>query len=226
MRHSCQRSPTPGVGQRERLKQVWIGLQEGGIRSGYLPYRTQVLYRPRQNHRFRVMFGTSLCTYPTATYPHVSDSANRRTNDTIFVASMFACSPYGLPKVGHNLFARTLIDMDICKCIVPSRHGGTLNCRRVASPLVWLVEGEERWEASDHPQSVLSLNWGGTEPNRTVTRMAPKTTANERRHLALCHDEFRGPQSGLCRSGGIGNNNKIHFVLYNSKSFRYTCNSN
>ncbi|GFT85617.1 uncharacterized protein TNCV_4253371 [Trichonephila clavipes] len=43
-------------------------------------------------------------------------------------------------------------DMDVCKCIVPSRHGGTLNSRRVASPLVWFVEGEESWEASDHPR--------------------------------------------------------------------------
>ncbi|GFT37816.1 hypothetical protein TNCV_4128831 [Trichonephila clavipes] len=31
-----------------------------------------------------------------------------------------------------------------CKCIVPSRHGGTLNIRRVPNPLVRLVEGEER----------------------------------------------------------------------------------
>ncbi|GFW77327.1 uncharacterized protein TNCV_924431 [Trichonephila clavipes] len=45
--------------------------------------------------------------------------------------------------------------MDVCKCIVPSRHGGTLNSRRAASPLVRLVEGEDRREASDHPQSVL-----------------------------------------------------------------------
>ncbi|GFW23965.1 hypothetical protein TNCV_4950111 [Trichonephila clavipes] len=34
-------------------------------------------------------------------------------------------------------------DMDVCKCIVPSRHGVTLNNRRVASTLVRLVEGEE-----------------------------------------------------------------------------------
>ncbi|GFV53423.1 hypothetical protein TNCV_2205591 [Trichonephila clavipes] len=34
--------------------------------------------------------------------------------------------------------------MDICKCIVPSRHGGTLNSRRAASPLVRFVEGEEK----------------------------------------------------------------------------------
>ncbi|GFX50640.1 espin-like protein [Trichonephila clavipes] len=35
--------------------------------------------------------------------------------------------------------------MDDCKCIVPSRHEGTLNSRRAASPLMRLVEGEERW---------------------------------------------------------------------------------
>ncbi|GFU17108.1 hypothetical protein TNCV_1853661 [Trichonephila clavipes] len=48
------------------------------IRSEYLPFRTQVLYRPRQNYRLRVMVGTSLYRYHTATYPHVSDSANER----------------------------------------------------------------------------------------------------------------------------------------------------
>ncbi|GFX59953.1 uncharacterized protein TNCV_4984641 [Trichonephila clavipes] len=42
-------------------------------------------------------------------------------------------------------------DMDVCKCIVPSRHGGTLNSRRTASLLVRLLEKEERWEAPDHP---------------------------------------------------------------------------
>ncbi|GFV19416.1 uncharacterized protein TNCV_3663491 [Trichonephila clavipes] len=47
-------------------------------------------------------------------------------------------------------------DMDVCKCIVPARHGGTLNSRRAAIPFVRLVEGEERWEASDHPR-VFSL---------------------------------------------------------------------
>ncbi|GFU86492.1 hypothetical protein TNCV_423081 [Trichonephila clavipes] len=37
--------------------------------------------------------------------------------------------------------------MDVCKCIAPSRYGGTLNSRRAASPLVRLVEGEEVLEA-------------------------------------------------------------------------------
>ncbi|GFW97746.1 hypothetical protein TNCV_1425091 [Trichonephila clavipes] len=35
-------------------------------------------------------------------------------------------------------------DMDVCKCIVPLRHGGTLNSHRAASLLVRLVEGKER----------------------------------------------------------------------------------
>ncbi|GFW90463.1 uncharacterized protein TNCV_76971 [Trichonephila clavipes] len=83
--------------------------------------------------------------------------------------------------------------MDVCKCIVPSRHGGTLNSRRAASPLVRLVEREERWEALDHPQGVLHLNWGETELNRSVTCMVLKATANDMRHLAVFHDEFRGP---------------------------------
>ncbi|GFY24338.1 uncharacterized protein TNCV_1013871 [Trichonephila clavipes] len=43
-------------------------------------------------------------------------------------------------------------DMDVCKCIVPLRHGATLNSRRAASPLVCLLEGVERWEAPDHSQ--------------------------------------------------------------------------
>ncbi|GFT57514.1 uncharacterized protein TNCV_803711 [Trichonephila clavipes] len=46
-------------------------------------------------------------------------------------------------------------DMDVCKCIVPLRHGGTLNSRQAAKPLVRLVEGEERWEALDHPEGFL-----------------------------------------------------------------------
>ncbi|GFW21743.1 SCAN domain-containing protein 3 [Trichonephila clavipes] len=57
----------------------------------------------------------------------------------------------------------------------------------------------------DHSQSVLPLNWGGTVPNRTVTCMVLKDTVNDRRHVAYCHDEFRGPRSGICRSDGIFN---------------------
>ncbi|GFW68166.1 uncharacterized protein TNCV_1880481 [Trichonephila clavipes] len=58
---------------------------------------------------------------------------------------------------------------------------GTLNSRRVASPLMRWVEGEERGPLTN-PQNVLPLNWGGIEPNRSVTCMMLKATANDRRH--------------------------------------------
>ncbi|GFY25296.1 uncharacterized protein TNCV_2484161 [Trichonephila clavipes] len=68
-------------------------------------------------------------------------------------------------------------DRDVYKCIVPSRHGETLNNRRAVSPLARLMEGEGKWEASDHSHRILPLNWGGTEPNSTVTCMVLKATA-------------------------------------------------
>ncbi|GFV70003.1 hypothetical protein TNCV_5074681 [Trichonephila clavipes] len=41
--------------------------------------------------------------------------------------------------------------------------------------------------------------------------MVLKSAANDRRHLAFCHDGFRGPRTGLFRSVGISNNSKIMF---------------
>ncbi|GFW36958.1 uncharacterized protein TNCV_5018571 [Trichonephila clavipes] len=69
--------------------------------------------------------------------------------------------------VGHGFESRRK-GMDVCKCIVPARHGGTLNSRRAASSLERLVEGEERWKTPDHSQIVVPQNWGKTEQNRTV----------------------------------------------------------
>ncbi|GFT38305.1 uncharacterized protein TNCV_2638671 [Trichonephila clavipes] len=74
-------------------------------------------------------------------------------------------------------------DMDVFKCIVTLRYEGTLNSCRAASPLVWLVEGKERWETHDHPQGFLSLNWDGPHQKRTVTCMGLKAKANGRRKL-------------------------------------------
>ncbi|GFU70251.1 uncharacterized protein TNCV_903931 [Trichonephila clavipes] len=84
--------------------------------------------------------------------------------------------------------------MDDCKCIVPSRHGCTLNSRRATCPLVRLVEGEERWEISDHNQGVLLQNWGKTEQNRTATSLMLKAKVIDRRkNLSLSRDEFPSP---------------------------------
>ncbi|GFU94628.1 uncharacterized protein TNCV_293471 [Trichonephila clavipes] len=43
--------------------------------------------------------------------------------------------------------------------------------------------------------------------------MVLKSTANDRRHLALCPDEFRGPRSGLCRSATRGLLATDHVIL-------------
>ncbi|GFS82931.1 hypothetical protein TNCV_1568171 [Trichonephila clavipes] len=40
--------------------------------------------------------------------------------------------------------------MDVCKRVVPSRHGSTLNSRRATSLLVRLVEEEERLKWAGH----------------------------------------------------------------------------
>ncbi|GFU45706.1 extended synaptotagmin-3 [Trichonephila clavipes] len=98
-------------------------------------------------------------------------------------------------------------DMDICKCMVPLRHGGTLNSRRAASPLMRLVAGDERvgWQYTRiynpqrHPR-VLVIKCG-TDPSQIVlspawcSMLQPMTGV----HLAYCHDEFRGPRSDYIR---------------------------
>ncbi|GFX42028.1 uncharacterized protein TNCV_353351 [Trichonephila clavipes] len=66
--------------------------------------------------------------------------------------------------------------------------------------------------APDYLQGVLPQNWDEDELNRSVTCMVLKATANDGRHLALFHEEFRGPLSGLCRSDGISNNNNSSFL--------------
>ncbi|GFW34047.1 hypothetical protein TNCV_287311 [Trichonephila clavipes] len=59
-----------------------------------------------------------------------------------------------------------------------------------------MLEGEERWEAPDYLQCVLTQNWEGKEPHRTVAFWLLKANANDRRkYLTLCRDELHRPQS-------------------------------
>ncbi|GFU91025.1 uncharacterized protein TNCV_4923561 [Trichonephila clavipes] len=74
-----------------------------------------------------------------------------------------------LTSVSLGLGSNPAKGMDVCKCIVHSRHGGTLTSRRAAIPLVKLMEEEEKGEAFAHLQSILPQNWGEIEPKRTVT---------------------------------------------------------
>ncbi|GFX69571.1 hypothetical protein TNCV_1769401 [Trichonephila clavipes] len=59
-------------------------------------------------------------------------------------------------------------------------YGGTLNSRRAASPVVWLVEGGREVGGPCPPPGFSPSKLGGTEQNRTVTSML-KAKANDRR---------------------------------------------
>ncbi|GFU79891.1 hypothetical protein TNCV_577711 [Trichonephila clavipes] len=77
-----------------------------------------------------------------------------RIGDPCIVASPFAHSVWWLATltaVPQGLGSNVGEGMDVCKCIVPLLHGGTLNSRQVVSPLVRLADMEERWEAVDEP---------------------------------------------------------------------------
>ncbi|GFU63306.1 uncharacterized protein TNCV_661401 [Trichonephila clavipes] len=106
--------------------------------------------------RANVYFGDAADHWQTALLPStianiISQSYHKGAHPVEWLVTLTAV-PLGL---GLNLGE----DMDVCKCFVPSWHGGTLNSRRTTSHLVRLVEGEEKWEAPDNPQGVLPQNW-------------------------------------------------------------------
>ncbi|GFV39313.1 uncharacterized protein TNCV_1230151 [Trichonephila clavipes] len=66
-----------------------VVLEVRKVRSGYLPFRTNASTLPITPKRSSPRdVGTSLYRYHTATYAPASVSVNRRTNNTIFVASI------------------------------------------------------------------------------------------------------------------------------------------
>ncbi|GFW15638.1 hypothetical protein TNCV_3581361 [Trichonephila clavipes] len=73
--------------------------------------------------------------------------------------------------------------------LVLLRQGGTQNSRRTASPLAKLVSGTEMCYPN-HLQCILPQNWGGTGPNRTVTCMVLKATANDPQSDTIRKVEF------------------------------------
>ncbi|GFU80329.1 hypothetical protein TNCV_3521041 [Trichonephila clavipes] len=79
--------------------------------------------------------------------------------------------------------------MDVCKRIVPLRHGSTLNSRRASSPLVRLVEGEEKWETLTTSR-VFSLKIEKPNVFSPVWRSKLRRTTGV--HLALAGMNFVG----------------------------------
>ncbi|GFW20114.1 hypothetical protein TNCV_2320551 [Trichonephila clavipes] len=93
---------------------------------------------------------------------YVCDHAKTTVFETVLLTNITisTCHPSGIvvlqTAVPQGQGSNPGEDMDIYECIVPSRHGDTLNSCRAASPLVRSVEEEERWEASEPPR-VFSL---------------------------------------------------------------------
>ncbi|GFT29656.1 hypothetical protein TNCV_4890841 [Trichonephila clavipes] len=88
-------------------------------------------------------------------------------------------------------------DMDVYKCIVPLRHGGTLNSRRDASREVGgrEIEVGDSWPP---PGFSPTKYWGGTEQLSPAWCSKLKLTTGVK-ILALNCDEFRGPRSDFVR---------------------------
>ncbi|GFU10789.1 hypothetical protein TNCV_2387911 [Trichonephila clavipes] len=84
------------------------------------------------------------------------------------------------PPPHLTLIAGEFKEGNVVIAFVHLRHGPQ-NSHRAVSPLVRLVGGEQRWEASEHPQGILPQNWVEPEPNRTVTCMVLKAKTNDRR---------------------------------------------
>ncbi|GFX62678.1 vacuolar protein sorting-associated protein 13C [Trichonephila clavipes] len=72
-----------------------------------------------------------------------------------------------LTGVPYGLGSNPGEGMDVCKCIMPSRHGSILNSRGAASLFVWLVEGVEMWETLDPSQDILPTKLG-VKPSKIV----------------------------------------------------------
>ncbi|GFX94935.1 hypothetical protein TNCV_3045671 [Trichonephila clavipes] len=62
--------------------------------------------------------------------------------------------------------------------------------------LMRLMERKERWEALTRSPGVLLQNWVRNRPKNTVPCMVLKVKYNNKRHLALCIDEFSETRGG------------------------------
>ncbi|GFW68835.1 uncharacterized protein TNCV_3640481 [Trichonephila clavipes] len=70
-----------------------------------------------------------------------------------------------LTAVTVGLVSNPREEMNVCKCIVPLRQGGSLNSRQSASPLARLVKEEEWWETPERHQGVVSEKWDRKSQN-------------------------------------------------------------
>ncbi|GFW31967.1 cytochrome P450 2J6 [Trichonephila clavipes] len=102
--------------------------------------------------------------------------------------------PLGLPIVGYVPFLGEKPNLTLEN--LSKKYGD------VFSSLAEIVEVEIEVVS---PSIVRPFGEVSLSLNRTVTCMVLK--ANDRRTSCPCHDEFRGPRSDYCQTGGISHNN-------------------
>ncbi|GFX20443.1 hypothetical protein TNCV_3488011 [Trichonephila clavipes] len=97
--------------------------------------------------------------------------------------------------------------MDVCKCIVPSQHGGTLNSHRVESPLVRLVTGNDRWEAPDPPPGCPPTKLGWNRAKLYCHMYGAQGYGSDRRTSSPLPGLISWTWIWLFQTGGISNDN-------------------
>ncbi|GFV89255.1 hypothetical protein TNCV_285881 [Trichonephila clavipes] len=106
---------------------------------------------------------TLLLTTRVPTNIYSSGKFGESTNTTVNSPSGIVVSDadFGVIGLGPNPGE----GMDVCKCIIASWHGDTLNSHRAASPLVRLKEGEEMWEEPQTTSGCSPSNLGWNQAN-------------------------------------------------------------
>ncbi|GFX83735.1 hypothetical protein TNCV_349991 [Trichonephila clavipes] len=107
--------------------------------------------------------------------------------------SFLIMQDYARPHKGIGSNPGEGMDVCKCKCIGPLWQGGTLNSHRATSPLVRLVESEEKRQALDQLQNVPCKI--GMELSQTVQSPGEcsRLRLTTKVQLVLCPNEFHGP---------------------------------
>ncbi|GFT25063.1 hypothetical protein TNCV_179751 [Trichonephila clavipes] len=132
-----------------------------------------------------------------------------------FLIYSLLCHPSGIVVSDADCFlpqglgSNSREGKEACKGIVPLRHGDTLNSPRAASPLMRLVNGEERWEAPDPPR-VFSFKIGvGPSQITLLPVWCSRLRLTTGVHLILATMNFVGLDLTHTKSSGKRNNNSL-----------------
>ncbi|GFV98978.1 mariner transposase [Trichonephila clavipes] len=107
-------------------------------------------------------------------------------------------------------------EMDVCKCVVPLRHRGTLNIRLAASPLVCLVEEEESLSPTNI-KTELDSTLGESTPSLTTVKYWIAEFIYKRGCMS-CQDKHRSGQPNEVMTPEM--EKKIHKVVLDDRRLK------